>query len=410
MALPRFDKYLARFDGFFGHPARQPFLHLVLALLIYDGAKNLTGLNRATFNRRHLSCLDRFVTEVRWDENQVEQTRFEDLCGRARKWLSKQQAKGVRVPVFVCIDDTSNPKTSDGASGVSPQYNHLHRRIELSYCLVTAVLVVGCWVIPYQFQLYRRQAECIGRGQAGQLRDKLSLAADLIRGWQPFEQTAPIVVVDSWYTGPQVLQACQARGFTLIGGLNARRGLRLNQSKELVQVKHYQASLPNSAYHFVTVNGRKWQLASGVAELKGGWSGRVVLARNGGGSRGERCWWCSPPAMAVAVMMAYYSVRWEIELFDKHAKQLLGWCDNQCYKEPAVRRLWLVMLVAYSYLTIERVEQGEQYERWRGCSWPSLWQVQQHHKRLAHRATVTAAWQLGCQGVPLDDLLVKVRC
>jgi SRSO17 transposase len=409
--LPRFSNYLALFDTRFGQPARQHFLHLLLAFLIYDGAKNLTGLNRATFNRRHLSSVDRFLSEVEWDEAELEQLRFADLTRRARCFLKNQQAKGHKVPVFLCIDDTNNPKSGLQTLGVSPQYSHLQRRILTSYCLLTAVLVVGPWVIPYEFKLYRRREECVAHGQLHLFRDKLSLAAELIQQWQPFEQTQPFVLADGWYSGPAVLSACAERNFTLICGLPSNRSIKVGteQAKPYLQLKHYQTTLSPAAYHSVTVVGRRWKLASVVAPLKSGRSGKVVLASEVAASKGERYWWCSDPKLSVAEIMEYYAVRWEIETFHKQAKQLLGWCDNQCHLPRTVRRLWTLLLIAYSYLTIERVEHSEEYPRWKGCSYATLWQIQQSHKLEAHQAQFEWAYEAGRSGVALQDLLGKVR-
>lgn len=409
--LPRLGKYLTLFDQKLGRPARQHFIHLILAFLIYDGPKNLAGLNRASFNRRHLSSADRFLTEVAWPEEQWEQLRFADLSRRAKRFLQHQQAKAQKVPIFLCLDDTNNPKSGNQTSGVSLQYSHLQGRLVLSYCLVTAVLVVGPWVIPYDFKLYRRKAECERRGNLEQFRDKLSLAAELIAQWQPFEQTEPIVVVDSWYSGPAVLSACAKRNFTLICGLPSNRCIKAATNGAWRQLKEYAASLSASAYHSVTVGAQRWHLAQLISPLKQApaKSGKIVLARGLGNGRGERFWYCTDKSLALKLIMEYYAVRWEIETFHKQAKQLLGWCDNQCHLEKSVRRLWLLLLLAYSYLTIERVEHSEEYQRWSGCSFATLWQIQQSHKLTAHQAEFEWAYQAGVKGVPLTDLLGKVR-
>ena len=410
--LPRLGKYLTFFDQKLGRPARQHFIHLILAFILYDGAKNLAGLNRASFNRRHLSSVDRFLTEVEWPQDEWEQLRFEDLSRRAKRFLQHQQAKGQKVPIFLCLDDTNNPKSGDQTAGVSLQYSHLQGRLVLSYCLVTAVLVVGPWVIPYDFKLYRRKAECERRGDLVQFRDKLSLAAELIEQWQPFEQTEPIVVVDSWYSGLPVLNSCAKRQFTLISGLPANRCIKAKAKGAWQQLKEYAASLSTSAYHPVTVGAKRWQLAQLISPLKQApqiKAGKIVLARGLGNGRGERFWYCSDQSLALNLIMEYYTVRWEIETFHKQAKQLLGWCDNQCHLPKSVRRLWLLLLLAYSYLTIERVEHSEAYARWRGCSFATLWQIQQAHKLAAHQAQFEGAYQAGVEGVPLADLLGKVR-
>lgn len=410
---PRFGNYLALFERKLGKPARQHLLHLLIAFLIYDGAKNVTGLNRALYQPRTLSSVDRFLTEGYWNEAEFEQIRLNDLNHRVRRYLKNRQAKGQTIPCFLCIDDTNNPKAGDKSAGVSYQYSHLAGTVICCYCLVTAVVVVGEWVIPLTFRLYRRREECARRGVPDQFKKKVELAAELIRQWQPLEGTQPFVLVDSWYMSAEVLAACAKRHFTLIGGIGANRSIQLVPGGAYLQLQQYQAKLTAQAYQLVTLGSQRWQVASCQAGLKGGYQVKVLITKSARpwpqAKRMARFWVCTDPKLKVSLILEWYRVRWEIETFHRQAKQLLGWTDNQCHLERSVRRLWTLLMLAYSYLTIERVEHSEEYPRWQGCSWATLWQIQQQHKRDAHQAQAEWVYQAAQAGIPLATVLQQIK-
>jgi SRSO17 transposase len=405
---PRFSNYVALFNGKMNKAARDHLLHLLIGFLIYLGPKNLTGLNRATFNRRHLSSVDRFITEASWKADELEQIRQEDLTRRVRRYLEKHRAKGKKVPIFLCLDDTNNPKSGEKTEWVSYQYSHLAGGVIRCFCLVTAVVVVGPWVIPYDFKLYRRKQDCEAKNQPSLFRKKTALAAELIEQWQPFEGTEPYVLLDSWYTGEEVLAACAKRHFTLIGGVIGNRSFRTTAKGAYSSIQEQGTKLAASAYHLVTVGKQHWQMSSLVADLKWGYKVKLIFSK-APYSKKIHYFVCSNQALSVGEIMEYYSVRWEIETFHKQAKQLLGLCDNQCLLERNVRRLWTLLLIAYSYLMIERVEHADDYPHYKEKGLPSLGQVQRQHQLWSHQGQVEWAYQAGKSGLPLETILEAIK-
>src|SRR5512144_751907 len=90
---PHFSNFLDLFSTKLAKPAKRHLTALLIALIIYDGRKNVAGLNRALFAPRHPSSLNRFVSEAKWDENELEQTRQAELNRRIRLYLKSHQAK-----------------------------------------------------------------------------------------------------------------------------------------------------------------------------------------------------------------------------------------------------------------------------------------------------------------------------
>jgi SRSO17 transposase len=397
-------------------PARRHFISLLIAFIIYDGRKNIAGMNRALFSPCHSSSLSRFIGEAPWDEQALEQIRLEELNRHLTDYLQTYRARGQKVPAFLCIDDTNNPKSGSKTPWATYQYSHLAGGLIRCYCLVTALLVVGPYAIPLSFQLYRKRVDCQKAPQPVEYCSKTELAARLIREWQPPEGTQPFVLLDSWYVCDELFQLCKERNFTLIGGLKANRSISTVACPKLTALSEYAPAVPKEAYQLVTLEKQSFRMARIKACLKGGRAVTVLIGRalqkgtnpKAGIKRYTyRYFVCSDPALSVNTICEFYAVRWEIETFHANAKELLGLDHNQCWRQRNVRRLWTVLLIAYSYLMLEQVEHYAQYTE-KGEGWVSLGQVVAWHKREAHRGQSEWVYQQALVGKTLDQVLAQI--
>lgn len=72
------SQFLSEFRDAFANKAQfRHFQHYVMALMIYLGDKNRSGLSRAIPDGRHESSLYRFLSQAKWDAEQVKQVRLE---------------------------------------------------------------------------------------------------------------------------------------------------------------------------------------------------------------------------------------------------------------------------------------------------------------------------------------------
>jgi hypothetical protein len=411
---PRFDNYLALFTTKLGKPAQRHFIAILIALIIFDGRKNIAGLNRALFAPCHASSLARFIGEVEWDENDFEQTRLAHFNRQLQRYLQTQTAKGQTVPAFLCIDDTNNPKSGRQTPFASYQYSHLAGGLIRCYCLVTALVVIGPYTIPLTFRLYRKKADCVKAGKAQSYISKTELAAQLIQSWQPPDGVEPYVLVDSWYVCDEVFKACTKRNFTLIGAIATNRLVLPPTLKRLTALSEFASTIEKTAYQRVKLEKQTFELAGAQVQLKGGQNVKLVVGRallagtnpKAGIKRYTyRCFVSSDPHMSVSRLAEFYSIRWETLAFHRLIKELLGLDHNQCWRERNVRRMWTLVLIAYSYLLLEQIEHYSEYvkaERTMRCS---LGQVVSWHKREAHRGEAEWIYQQAQAGRPLAELL-----
>ncbi len=389
---------------------------ILIALIIYDGRKNIAGLNRALFAPCHASSLSRLIGEADWDEQELEQIRMAELNRRVVRYLENYRAKDQIVPVFLCIDDTNNPKSGTKTPWATYQYNHLAGGLVRCYCLVTALMVIGPFSIPLSFQLYRKKADCQKVGQALIYHSKTELAAELVAHWQPTTDTQPFVLIDSWYVCAELFKVCTKRNFTLIGGLKANRQFSTLSCPKLTSLNDLAPTIPKSAYQLMTLTKPSFRVAGLEGQLKGGQKVKVVVGRTlaNGSKPGAgikrytyRYFVCSDPALSVKTICEIYAVRWEIETFHALAKELLGLDHNQCWREQNVKRMWRLVLIAYIYLLLEAVEQAADYASANQLK-VSLRQVVAHHKREAHRAQAVSVYHQAQSGLALDQVLAAI--
>lgn len=63
---PHLDNFVQLFTTKLGKPAQRHLVEFLVALIIWEGRKNINGLNRALLAPCHPSTLSRFIGEAAW--------------------------------------------------------------------------------------------------------------------------------------------------------------------------------------------------------------------------------------------------------------------------------------------------------------------------------------------------------
>ena len=119
------NKYLNEFRDAFGNKAQfRHFQHYVIALMIYLGSKNLSGLSRAIPDGRHECSLYRFLSQSKWDVEQVKQDCLKLLNRKEKRALQAMRCGGKTPKVYLIIDDSLVEKTGKKMEGVAKHSSH----------------------------------------------------------------------------------------------------------------------------------------------------------------------------------------------------------------------------------------------------------------------------------------------
>ena len=396
------NKFLSEFRSAFQNKAQiRHFQHYVIALMIYVGEKNLSGLSRAIPDGRNQCSLYRFLSVQDWDVGQVKQIRLELLNRKARRALAAMQRKG-QARVYLIIDDSLVEKTGKTMEGVAKHRSHKDKQqLCLGHVWVTSQLVIAGYSYPLDWAVYRRQDECEQNGV--EFISKPDLAYRMVENYQPLPDTQTYVMSDSWYSSKNLLELCRQRGFHFIGAVKSNRKLALGQDN--LQVKDWQALLPKSAFERVKLKEHRYKVWTASGHLSCGQVVKALINRR----IGVKKWHyliSTDLNLSAKTIIACYLVRWEVENFYRAAKQILGWTDYQMRALKAIENHVLMMMVTHAYLEIQRrdalaasTEVDAHF---------TLGDLQREHQRLAQRSTIALVFALTQQGLALDDIYERL--
>lgn len=397
------NNFLNEFQEAFQNKAQfRHFQHYIIALMIYLGDKNLSGLSRAIPDSRNQCSLYRFLSKQKWDTEKVKEIRLELLNRKARRALQAIRRRGQTPKVFLIIDDSLLEKTGKKMEGVAKHRSHKEKKqLVLGHIWVTAQLVVAGYSYPLDWFVYRRQSECEQSG--AEFVSKPDLAYRMIEDYQPLPDTQTYVMTDSWYVSKDLLKLCRKRNFHFIGAVKSNRKLTLGQHN--LQVKEWQAVLPKSAFECVKLKDKRYKVWAAIGHLSCGQAVKALVNRR----IGVKKWHylvCTDLDLSVKTIISCYLVRWEVENFYRAAKQILGWADYQMRALNAIENHVLLMMVTHAYLEIQRRDALEGTAEVDAHF--TLGDLQREHQRLAQRSTIALVFSLTQQGFGLEDIYERL--
>ena len=397
------NQFLSEFRAAFRNKAQfRHFQHYVIALMIHLGDKNLSGLSRAIPDGRHECSLYRFLSQAKWDVEQVKQIRLEQLNRKARRALAKQQHKRKKATVYLIIDDSLVEKSGKQIDGVAKHRSHKEgNKLVLGHIWVTAQLVVAGHSYPLDWCLYRRQNECEANGVP--FLSKPDIARQMIESYRPLPNTATIVLTDSWYANQDLIKLCRKRGFHYIGAVKSNRKLKVGHHNQ--QVKQWLAVLPKSAFERVKLADHRYKVWTTSGKLSCGCQVKALVNRRIGIKK-WRYLICTDLSLATQTIIAAYLVRWEVENFYRAAKFILGWSDYQMRNLTSIENHVLLMMVTHAYLEIQRRDALEHATE-RDAHF-TLGDLQREHQRLAQRSIIALVFSLAQQGLELDEIYERL--
>lgn len=396
------NQFLSEFRDAFQNKAQfRHFQHYVIALMIYLGDKNLSGLSRAIPDGRHESSLYRFLSQSKWDVEQVKEIRLEQLNRKVRRALAKEQGKGKKAIVYLIIDDSLVEKSGKKMAGVSKHRSHKDNKLLLGHVWVTAQLVVAGYSYPLDWQLYRRQLEC--EANEVPFLSKPEIAREIIASYRPLPDTQTIVLTDSWYANKNLIKLCHQRNFHYIGAVKSNRKLKVGQHNQ--QVKQWMAVLPKSAFERVKLKDEHYKVWTTIGDLSCGQQVKALVNRRIGVKK-WRYLVCTNTDLDTRTILAAYFVRWEVENFYRAAKFILGWSDYQMRNLTAIENHVLLMMVTHAYLEIQRQDALD--DATEADAHLTLGDLQREHQRLAHRSTIALVFSLAQQGLDLNEIYQRL--
>lgn len=337
-------------------PQFNHLLHFVHGIILCEGRKNVSQIRGATDNYRDLSCMTRFLKNSPWNGNRMQRRHIQFLIEKIRRERAK---RGDQRPItFFILDDTSckKDKSTKYMEALDFHYSHNDGKSVWSHCIVTAHIVSAGFSFAWDFRPYFREEYCTA--QKLTFKSKNDLAKEMIEAYEPSENELVYVLMDSWYTSEKIVDACNAKGFHIIGAVKTNRiicpaGVR-------IQLGEFAAKfIRKSDLRSVTVEGkgiyRVYKYEGPLADID---NVNVLLSWENefDSNKSPFCILCTDKSLDLVTILRYYDVRWSIETGYRYFKELLGFDQYQLQSFHAIQRYWFIQFLVFNFLEIQRQE------------------------------------------------------
>jgi len=366
-------QFCEAFRSCFSKPQFKYLVTVLLALIVCQEARTLSGLMRQIAEGPSVSGVSRFLSEAPWSAEEVANCWYARFVEQMREAVEQEHARQRRaaakrrgrpkttvVTGYLIGDDSTQHKPGGKKmEGMGYHYSTTHERTVPGHSLVQGLYLLLGRRCPLPPRLYRQRAVCEREGVPFQ--SKISLMEQIIRSFEPVVGTLTHVLMDAWYGEKRLWRAARERGFQITTGVKSNRSLRvadpqapsgwrwqrLSQYAASLSPEQYQKVLwptqdePREVYvHVVTTRIRKLYRC------------QVVIARPtlDCPAAAIRYWASSDLEADLSTLVRHIATRWTIEVFFGEIKDLLGADQYQLMSATALLRFWTLVYLAYLFL------------------------------------------------------------
>jgi hypothetical protein len=211
-SIPRKLKHLfSKFKPLFTKPQYENFCRAEMGLMVAaQGEHDIKSINQLFIDRKDQSSLNRFITESKWN--------VQDIVKKGRDLLLSEAELSSEVE-YKLLDDSVCRKYSPQTEMVC--YNHSSTMgTVLSHDYVTSLYVNNEIAVSDGLKLYGNERKCKEKGV--EFKTKVQLACGLIRDHvSNAKQT--ICLWDSWFMCQDTVEECQTHSYDWIGEIKSNR-------------------------------------------------------------------------------------------------------------------------------------------------------------------------------------------
>ena len=334
---------------FANHPERVHFAEYLTGLLIAD-RKNVSSINREFAVTTDQSCLNRWITEVAWDETLLNAHRL--------AWLQQESSTRYSPHGAIALDNTLIDHEGQLIEDVGWFWDHADQRhlIAHDYLIANYVCTSGKHY-PLEFRRFRKKEV-----HPETFKNHTVLFKELV-DWVIEGEIPGDFTFDSYFTNAEILNHIHAYQRGYVGDLKFNRKVWF-QGWEL-SASELAAQIDPSLRKPVCIGDKKqWYFTKTLQIPKVDHRVRLVILWNRkNGKKPVKMLLTNRTHWEIIRILTVYRKRWTgTETFHRDGKQHLGMGDCQLRKgESQTRHMYLVML-AHSLL-VAQMRQG------RVCDW-----------------------------------------
>jgi hypothetical protein len=333
-------------DLFANEPQRRHFAEYLTGLMIAE-RKSVLGINREFAQTTDQSCLNRFLTEVEWDVDSLNERRLQ--------WLQKDSSTRYTDRGVIPIDNVLIDHDGQFIKDVGWFWDHADQRNKIAhdYLIVNYVCSSGKHY-PLEFRRFRKREQCEATGE--EFFDHTKLCCQLV-DWVCQREIPGDFTFDSYFTNAEILNHIHGkrdrfdrpRGY--VGDLKFNR--KVEWKGRVARIDEVAAQIdPDLRKSFHRGRRQQWYFTATLHIPGVNHKVRVVIIWDKKRDK-EPCkiLVTNRVAWEVVRILLVYRYRWTgTETFHRDGKQELGMGDCQLRDgQGQTRHMYLVML-AYTLL------------------------------------------------------------
>jgi hypothetical protein len=333
------DVLLGRLDPFKDSFSKPQWSHFrtYLGGLIYGekGEKNISDIADNMIYGRDQSCLNRFITQSKWDARRIDHTRQSEFIG---------SKKGGTL----ILDDTIIEKWGRSIEAVGYFYDSSQKKNVFGHNIVSTFYSNGECNIPMNFEFYIKK-EMINELDIW-FKTKIQLGIELIE--KALIRIQPeAVVFDAWYFSKELIRYLNARHLTWVTMAKSNRLIFVGN--QWCQLSEFWKAVPRDKFSRIDMEidekKFKWYYETTVT-MKNAGVVKIVMLKKRRNSRKCTILVSNNLELTGLQILKYYKTRWNIEVFYRDCKQHLGMGDYQTRKLDAVVKHLHLVFLAYTLL------------------------------------------------------------
>ena len=339
-------------DHFQNEPERRHFAEYITGLIIAR-KKNVSAINREFAFASDQSCLNRFLTDVDWDEEALNASRLE--------WLQKDPKTRYSDSGVIALDNVLIDHCGKHIEDVGYFWDHAEQRNKIAHDYLIANYVCNSGKhYPMEFYRFIKKDDCLERGL--EFRDHNVLFRNLI-DWVVANEIPGDFVFDSWFTHSENLNHINQHKRNYVGDLKTNRKI-IFQGKE-IKAEEVAKSVDPEIKKLITIGKHRQYYFTKSIRIPGvDHKVRVLIIwHKKNDIEPKKILVCNRCNWEAIRILKVYRCRWQgTECFHRDGKQYLGMGDCQLRNGLGQTRHMYMVFLAYSVL-LTQMQQN------RVCEW-----------------------------------------
>jgi len=327
------------------------FKHLnefVQSVICNDGKRTVSNMTRNIYDSVDRSNMCRFLSESPWDSDTINQNRINQLNHLIE--LEQQKSK---EPIFEIFDDTMISKSnhSKHIEGMGKLFSHVTGKYEWSHCLLGHHAIVGKLSVPMNMTHYLREEYCLENSLP--FKSKIDSVIEQLKLLKVTEGVQRYLLLDKWFSSVKLLYAALKEGLHVLVPLKSNRIIYPHGIS--TKIRDYANSLDKLSLDSVTVKEQLFHVHRYEGNLKNFENAVVLISYEykNGEFREPMFILSTDISLGNREIIEYYLKRWTIEVSFQYQKDKLGLDHYQIRSLNAIKRFWLIVQLALTYLSIQ---------------------------------------------------------